>query len=164
MASNCSFDIVSEIDMQELDNAINQTKKEIAQRYDFKGSVAEVEVSGEEIKVHAQDEFKLESILEIFKGKMVKRNISPRFLDPEKIEPASSGTVRQILKIKKGISKESAKIIIQDVKNSKLKVQSQIMEDVVRITGKDKDDLQKVIQLLKGNDYGIELQFINYRS
>jgi uncharacterized protein YajQ (UPF0234 family) len=164
MASNCSFDIVSEIDMQELDNAINQTKKEITQRYDFKGSVAEIEVSGEEIKVHAQDEFKLESILEIFKGKMVKRNISPRFLDPEKIEPASSGTVRQILKIKKGISKESAKIIIQDVKNSKLKVQSQIMEDVVRITGKDKDDLQKVIQLLKGNDYGIELQFINYRS
>lgn len=164
MGSNCSFDVVSEIDMQELANALNQTKKEIIQRYDFKGAVAEIEIAADEIKIHAQDEFKLESIMEIFKSKMVKRNISPRFLDTGKIEPASSGTVRQDLKIKKGISKENAKIIVQDIKNSKLKVQSQIMDDVVRVTGKDKDNLQNVIQLLKGKDYGIELQFLNFRS
>jgi uncharacterized protein YajQ (UPF0234 family) len=104
VAGNYSFDIVSDIDMQEMDNALNQTRKEIAGRYDFKGVVAEVEMSEDEIKIHAQDEFKLESILEVLKGKMVKRNISPRFLDPQKMEPASNGTVRQILKIKKGVS------------------------------------------------------------
>lgn len=164
MASNCSFDIVSEIDMQEMDNAINQTVKEITQRYDFKGVVSEVEFNKEEVKIHAQDDFKLESIAEILRGKMIKRGLSPRFLDPSKVEPASAGTVKQVLKIKKGISKENAKEIIQDIKNAKIKVQAQIMEDVVRVSGKDKDDLQKVIQLVKGKDYGIELQFTNYRS
>jgi cyclic-di-GMP-binding protein len=164
MASNCSFDIVSEINMQEMDNAVNQTVKEITQRYDFKGAVAEVQSNEEEVKIHAQDDFKLESILEILKGKMIKRGLSPRFLDENKLEPASGGTVRQVLKIKKGISKENAKVIIQDIKNSKIKVQAQIMDDVVRVSGKDKDDLQKVIQMIKGKDYGIELQFTNFRS
>lgn len=164
MASNCSFDIVSEINAQEMDNAINQTIKEITQRYDFKGAVAEVQSSNEEVKIHAQDDFKLESIIEILKGKMIKRGLSPRFLDPGKLEPASGGTVRQVLKIKKGISKENAKSIIQDIKNSKIKVQAQIMDDVVRVSGKDKDDLQKVIQMVKGKDYDIELQFTNFRS
>lgn len=164
MANNCSFDIVSEIEIQEMDNAINQTKKEISQRYDFKGSMAEIDFNNEEMKIHAQDEFKLESIMEILKGKMVKRGISPRFLDPQKLEAASNGTVRQVVKIKKGIQKEKAKEIVQDIKSSKIKVQGQIMEDVVRVTGKDKDDLQAVIQLVKGRDYGIELQFTNYRS
>jgi uncharacterized protein YajQ (UPF0234 family) len=163
VAGNYSFDIVSDIDMQEMDNALNQTRKEIAGRYDFKGVVAEVEMGEDEIKIHAQDEFKLESILEVLKGKMVKRNISPRFLDPHKIEPASNGTVRQVLKIKKGVSKEKAKELVQDIKDSKIKVQGQIMEDVVRVSGKDKDDLQKVIQLVKGKDYGIEIQFTTYR-
>lgn len=164
MASNCSFDIVSEIDLQEMDNAINQTKKEISQRYDFKGSMSEIDFNKDELKVHAQDEFKLESIMEILKGKMVKRGVSPKFLDPQKLEPASNGTVKQLIKIKKGIQKEKAKEIVQDIKNSKIKVQGQIMDDVVRVTGKDKDDLQAVIGLIKGKDYGIELQFINYRS
>jgi cyclic-di-GMP-binding protein len=164
MASNCSFDIVSEINMQEMDNAVNQTIKEITQRYDFKGSVAEIQSTGEEIKIHAQDDFKLESIIEILKGKMIKRGLSPRFLDPGKVDPASSGTVRQVMKIKKGISKEDAKGVIQDIKNSKVKVQAQIMDDVIRVSGKDKDDLQKVIQMVKGKDYGIELQFTNFRS
>jgi len=164
MASNCSFDVVSQVDMQEMDNAVNQAKKEISQRYDFKGCVAEIELGEEEIKIHAQDEFKLESMLEVLRGKMVKRGISPKFLDYKKVEPASAGTVRQMITIKKGISKENAKKIVQDIKNTKLKVQAQIMEDIVRVSGKDKDDLQKVIQMLKSNDYGIELQFINYRS
>lgn len=161
--ANPSFDVVSEINMQEMDNAVNQTVKEITTRYDFKGAVAEIDFKETEIKVHAQDEFKLDSILEILKTKMVKRNLSPRFLDLGKVEPASNGTVRQVVKIKKGIEKEKAKEIVQDIKNSKIKVQGQIMDDVVRVSGKEKDDLQKVIQLIKGKDYGIEIQFTNYR-
>lgn len=163
MADNSSFDIVSQVDMQEMDNAVNQCKKEISQRYDFKGAVAEIELSKEDIKIHAQDEFKLKSIIEILKGKMVKRGISPRFLDEQKVEPASNGTVRQTLNIKKGISKEKGKEIVQDIKGMKLKVQAQIMEDILRVSGKNKDDLQSVIQMVKGKDYEIELQFINYR-
>lgn len=163
MADNSSFDIVSQVDMQEMDNAVNQCKKEISQRYDFKGAVSEIELGKEDIKIHAQDEFKLNSIIEILKGKMVKRGISPRFLDEQKVEPASNGTVRQTLNIKKGISKEKGKEIVQDIKGMKLKVQAQIMEDILRVSGKNKDDLQSVIQMVKGKDYGIELQFINYR-
>jgi uncharacterized protein YajQ (UPF0234 family) len=150
--------------MQEMDNAVNQTVKEISQRYDFKGTVAEIEVVNEEVKIHAQDEFKLSSILEVLMGKMVKRGISPKFLDEQKLEPASNGTVRQVYKLKKGVSKEKAKEIVQDIKNSKIKVQGQIMDDVVRVSGKDKDDLQAVMQLVKGKDYGIEIQFNNFRS
>ncbi|EYE89639.1 hypothetical protein Q428_01060 [Fervidicella metallireducens AeB] len=164
MAGNCSFDVVSEINVQEMDNAVNQTIKEISQRFDFKGCVAEIEFNKEEIKIHAEDEYKLNTILEILRGKMVKRNVSPKFLDPGKLEPASGGTVRQVVKIKKGISKEKAKEIIQDIKTSKIKVQAQIMDDVVRVSGKNKDDLQAVIHMLKGKDYDIELQFTNYRS
>lgn len=163
MASNYSFDVASEVNEQELSNAVNQTVKEITQRYDFKGAVAEVEQGESEIKVHAQDEFKLEAIVEILIGKMIKRNLSPKFLDRGKVEPASGGTVRQVIKLKNGISKEKSKEIVQDIKGSKIKVQAQIMDDIVRVAGKDKDDLQKAIQLLRGKDYGIELQFINYR-
>lgn len=162
-ANSYSFDVASEVNQQEMDNAVNQTVKEITQRYDFKGTVAEIELKDEEIKVHAQDEFKLESILDILRGKMIKRSISAKFLDPQKLEPASNGTVRQTIKIKKGVSKEKSKEIVQDIKNSKLKVQAQIMDDVVRVSSKDKDELQKIIQMLRGKDYGIELQFINYR-
>ena len=161
--ANPSFDIVSEINMQEMDNAVNQTVKEIIQRYDFKGLVAEIEFKDNEIKIHAQDEFKLESIMEILRGKMAKRSLSPKFLDQGKLEPASSGTVKQVIKVKKGLEKEKAKEIVQDIKNSKLKVQGQIMDDTVRVSGKDKDDLQQVIQLVKSKDYGIEVQFTNYR-
>ena len=163
MANAYSFDVASEINEQEMDNAVNQAVKEITQRYDFKGAVAELEHSNGEVKIHAQDEFKLKSIIEILEGKMIKRSISPKFLDPGKLEPASGGTVKQVVKIKKGISKEKSKEIIQDIKNSKLKVQAQIMDEIVRVSSKDKDDLQKVIQMLRGKDYGIELQFINYR-
>lgn len=161
--ANPSFDIVSEIDMQEMDNALNQTQKEMIQRYDFKGKVAEIEQKENELKIHAQDEMCLNSILDILRGKMAKRNISPRFLELGKVEAASGGTIRQGIKIKKGIDREKAKEIVQDIKNSKLKVQGQIMDDVVRVSGKEKDDLQNVIRLIKGKDYGIEVQFTNYR-
>jgi uncharacterized protein YajQ (UPF0234 family) len=161
--ANPSFDVVSEINMQEMDNAVNQTDKEITQRYDFKGAVAEIEFKEVELKINAQDEMRLNAILEILRGKMAKRSISPKFLDLGKVEPAANSTIRQVVKIKKGIDKEKAKEIVQDIKNSKIKVQAQIMDDVVRVSGKEKDDLQKAIQLIKGKDYGIEIQFTNYR-
>lgn len=163
MASSSSFDIVSEVDMQEVDNAINQSKKEISQRYDFKGCKAEIEVSEDELKVSSEDEFKLNAVVDILKGKLIKRGISPKALDLGKIENATMGTVRQTAKIVKGISKEKAKIIVSDIKASKIKVQAQIMDNQIRVSGKDKDDLQNVIIMLKEKDYGIELQFTNYR-
>lgn len=163
MANSSSFDIVSEVNMQEVDNAINQAKKEISQRYDFKGCKTEIELNDDEIKISADDEFKLNAVIDILKAKLIKRGISPKALDLKKIENASLGTVRQTAKIVKGISKEKAKIIVSDIKASKIKVQSQIMDNQVRISGKDKDDLQSVIFLLKEKDYDIELQFTNYR-
>ncbi|QNB46362.1 YajQ family cyclic di-GMP-binding protein [Thermanaerosceptrum fracticalcis] len=165
MAKENSFDIVSEVDLQEVDNAVNQTIKEISQRFDFKGSKADVELSKEdEIKVVADDEYKLKSVIDILQSKMVRRGVSLKFLEYGKIEPAAGGTVRQIITIKKGISKEKGKEIVNVIKNMKLKVQAQIQEDQVRVSGKERDDLQKVIQHLKQQDFGIELQFTNYRT
>lgn len=161
--ANPSFDVVSEINLQEMDNAINQTVKEITQRYDFKGAVAEIEFKETEIKVLAQDQMRLDAIIDILRGKMAKRSISPKFLDLGKVEASANSTIKQIIKVKKGIDKEKAKEIILDIKSSKLKVQAQIMDDVVRISGKDKDDLQNTIALIRSKDYGIEIQFTNYR-
>lgn len=163
MASTYSFDVVSEVDMQEVDNAVNQARKEIEQRYDFKGSKTEIEVNGEEIKISSNDEFKLNAVIEILKAKFIKRGISPKAMDLGKVEKASMGTVRQSGKLVKGISKEKAKDIVAEIKNSKLKVQAQIMENQVRVSAKDKDELQTIIALLKGKDFGIDLQFTNYR-
>lgn len=163
MASTYSFDVVSEVNMQEVDNAVNQTKKEIDQRYDFKGSKTEIEVSEDEIKISSDDEFRLNAVIEILKGKFIKRGISHKAIDLGKIEKASMGTVRQVGKLVNGISKEKAKDIVADIKASKLKAQAQIMENQVRVSAKDKDDLQTVIAMLKGKDYGIDLQFTNYR-
>lgn len=163
MASNYSFDVVSEVDLQEVDNAINQAMKEISSRYDFKGCTAEIERTDEEIKVHGQDEFKLNAMKDILDSKLIKRGVSLKSLDYGKLEEASMGTARQVAKIVKGISKEKAKLIVADIKDSKLKAQAQIMDTQVRVQSKDKDILQSVIALLKGNDYGIDLQFTNYR-
>lgn len=164
MAKDCSFDVVSEVDMQEVDNAVNQAKKEIGTRYDFRGSKCSLEFEGESIKVLADDEYKLGAVIDILQSKMVKRNVSLKSLDYGKVEPASGGTVRQIVTLKKGISKETAKDVVKNIKNAKLKVTAQIMEDQVRVSGKDKDDLQAVIQLLKGQDFPVDLQFVNFRS
>ena len=163
MASGYSFDVVSEVNMQEVDNAVNQTVKEITQRYDFKGSKTEVVLGEDEIKISTDDEFRLNSVIEVLKGKFVKRGISVKSLDFEKLEKGSLGTVRQTAKIVKGISKEKAKDIVAEIKSSKIKVQAQIMDTQVRVTGKDKDDLQAVIVLLRAKDFGVDLQFINYR-
>ncbi len=159
-----SFDIVSKVDMQEVDNAVNQTVKEIAQRYDFKGSKCEVTLEKESLKVLADDDFRLKSIIDILQSKFIKRGISVKALQYGKAESASSGMVRQVITIQQGISKEKGKEINAVIKETKLKVQSQIQDDQVRVTGKNIDDLQEVIRILKGKELDVEMQFINFRS
>ncbi len=159
-----SFDIVSKVDLQEVDNAVNQAIKEITQRFDFKGTVNELELEKDALKILAADEYKLEAIKDILIGKLVRRGLSPKCFDYGKVEPASAGAVRVRVAIAQGISKEKGKEIIKLIKDTKLKVQAQIMEDQVRVTGKKIDDLQEVMQLLKAQDLGIELQFENMRS
>ena len=164
MAKDNSFDIVSEVDMQEMDNAVNQTSKVISSRYDFKGSNASITLENEnEIKLTGEDDYKLETILDMLRVRMAKRNVPLKCLNPGKIEPASRGTVRQTIKIEKGLSKEKAKDVLAFIKTLKLKVQAQIMDDKIRVTGAKRDDLQAVIQAVKSKDFDIDLQFINMR-
>ena len=164
MAQDCSFDVVSQVNMQNMDNAVNQAMKEISQRYDFKGAVAEITLEGSMLKFSAQDEFKLEAMMDVLRLKMVKAGISARALTPGKLEQASKGTVRQVMAIQSGIAADKAKAIVASVKGLKLKVQAQIMGDQVRVSSPKKDDLQKVIAHLRAQDFGIDLQFINMRS
>ncbi len=159
-----SFDIVSKVDMQEVDNAINQTVKEIGQRYDFKGSKSELTLEKDSLKILADDDFRLKAIVEILQSKFIKRGISPKALQYGKAETASGGMVRQIVTIQQGISKEKGKEVVAVIKDTKLKVQGQIQDDQVRVTGKNRDDLQEAIQALTGKDLGIELQFVNFRD
>ena len=159
-----SFDIVSKVDMQEVDNAVNQTIKEIIQRYDFKGSKSEVALEKDGIRILADDDFRLKAIIDILQSKFIKRSLSLKSMQYEKAETASGGMIRQMITIQQGISKEKGKDINTAVKETKLKVQSQIQDDQVRVTGKNIDDLQEVIRVLKGKDLGVELQFINFRS
>jgi len=163
MAKDASFDIVSLVDMQEVNNAINQANKEISQRYDFKNSKSEIKLESEELKILADDDYKLTAVIDVLRTKLINRKVSTKNLEYGKVEEASGGMVRQNIKIKQGVETDKAKQIVKDIKNSKIKVQSQIEGDHVRVTGKNRDDLQSVIQLLKSNDYGLELQFTNYR-
>ena len=159
-----SFDIVSQVDLQEVDNAVNQTRKEIEQRFDFKGSKNEIDLEQDAVVLLGADDYKLDAMIDILKGKLVRRGVSPKNLDYGKKEPASAGAVRQRVGILQGIPKEKSKEIVKAIKDTKLKVQPQVMEDQVRVSGKKIDDLQEVIQFLKGKDMGVELQFINMRS
>jgi cyclic-di-GMP-binding protein len=159
-----SFDIVSKVDMQEIDNAVNQVRKEIEQRYDFKGTHNEISLEKDNLVILAADDYKLQAVIDVLKGKLVRRNVSTKCLDFGAKEPASGGAVRQRIAIVQGVAQDKGKEIVKAIKQSKLKVQGQIMEDQVRVTGKKIDDLQDVIQLIKGNDFGIELQFVNMRS
>ncbi len=163
MASDNSFDVVSKVELQEVDNAVNQTIKEIAQRYDFKGTPTEIKLENNEVRITTGDEFKLQSVQDILQTKLIKRNVSIKNLDYGKIDEASGGQVRQLIKIKQGIDSEKAKQIVKDIKGLNLKVQAQIMSDQVRVSGKNRDDLQKVIQFLREQDYQLDLQFTNYR-
>jgi uncharacterized protein YajQ (UPF0234 family) len=157
------FDIASKLDMQEMNNAIVQAEKEISTRFDFKGSKSQISLDKDELTVISDDEFKLTNVLDILQSKMAKRGISLKNLEYGKVEPAASATVKQKIKIKQGIDQDNAKKINVLIRDSKLKVKSQIQGDQIRVTGKSKDDLQKVIQLLHGADLPLELQFVNFR-
>jgi len=159
-----SFDIVSKVDLQEIDNAVNQTRKEIDQRYDFKGTHNEIDLQDDAIVILAADDYKLQAVIDVLKGKLVRRQVSPKCLDFGKKEPASGGAVRQRVAIVQGVSTEKGKEIVKAIKETKLKVQAQIMEDQVRVSGKKIDDLQDVIQAMRAKDFGIELQYVNMRS
>lgn len=161
-----SFDIVSELDMQEVDNAINQADKEIATRFDFKGGKSKIELdkNAKKIKLLADDDMKLRALHQIIETKMSKRGIDLRCLEYGKQEEATHNAIRQEVTLKNGVDKESAKKITKMIKESGLKVQAQIQDEQVRVTGKKIDDLQAVIQYLRTNEVGLPLQFINMRS
>jgi uncharacterized protein YajQ (UPF0234 family) len=164
MAQDFSFDIVSKTEMQEVSNAIQQAQKELAQRFDFKGSKSSIELTGEELVLVSDDEGKLRSVIDIVESKLVKRGVALKALEYGKIEAAAMGTVRQKAKIVQGIETEKAKAIVKSIKDAKLKVQASIQADQVRVTGRSKDDLQKAMSVVKQQDYGIPLQFTNYRG
>ena len=164
MAQEFSFDIVSKTEMQEVANAVQQAQKELAQRFDFKGSNSSIELNGEEIVLVSDDEGKMRSVKDILENKLVKRKVALKAMDWGTLEPASMGTVRQKAKIVQGIESEKAKAIVKAIKDAKLKVQASIQSDQVRVTGRSKDDLQKAIGLVKEQDFGIPLQFTNYRG
>lgn len=164
MAQEFSFDVVSKSDMQEVTNAVVQAQKELAQRFDFKGSKSSIELTAEELVLVSDDEGKLVSVKDILETKLVKRKISLKALDYGKIEPAAGGTVRQKAKIVQGIEIEKAKAIVKTIKDAKVKVQASIQADQVRVVGRSKDDLQKAMTLVRETDYGIPLQFTNYRG
>ncbi len=159
-----SFDIVSVVDLQEVDNAVNQAVKEIGQRYDFKGSKCEVSLEKDGIRVLADDDFRRKAVVDVLQSKFVRRGVSLKALQYGKAEPASGGRIRQFITIVQGISKEKGREIIALIKETKRKVQSQIQDEQVRVTGKSIDDLQEIIRLLKEKDLGVEMQFVNFRS
>lgn len=164
MANEFSFDVVSKTDMQEVANAVQQAQKELSQRFDFKGSKSSIELSGEELVLISDDEGKLVSVKDILESKLVKRKVSLKSLDYGKLESAMGGTVRQRAKIVQGIETEKAKAIVKTIKDAKVKVQASIQADQVRVVGRSKDDLQRAMTLVRETDYGIPLQFTNYRG
>jgi uncharacterized protein YajQ (UPF0234 family) len=159
-----SFEVVNRTDNAEVQNAQQQARQENAQRYDFQGSDTEIEQTDEGFVLRSTTEGRVEAALEVLKSRLHKRQVSLKNLDAGKIEPAAKMTFRQVVKLREGIEVEKARKIIKEVKAAKLKVQGQIMDDQVRITGKKRDDLQEVIVLLKGLDLGIDLQYINMRD
>lgn len=165
MADEFSFDVVSKLELQELENAVNQANKEIQTRFDFKGSVSRIDWDKKETKLtlYSDDEQKLKSVVDIVQGKFVKRGISLKALDFQSIENAERSTVRQVVKMKQGIESEKAKEIVRTIKDSKVKAQASIQGDRLRVTSKSKDTLQEVMQMLRSGDFGLPLQFTNYR-
>ena len=164
MAQQNSFDIVCQVDRAEIGNAINQTMKEVQQRFDFKGSSARVALEAKELVLNAEDETKLRNMNDILQQKLVRRGVSLKAFSYGKAEPAAGSSLRQRAEIQQGIPQEKAKEIVRFIKDSKVKVQAAIQGDVVRISGKDRDTLQEVIGRLKAKDFGIHMEFTNYRS
>jgi cyclic-di-GMP-binding protein len=166
MAADNSFDVISKVDVQEVKNAMDQAIKEVRTRFDLKDSHSEIKLleGDETLELASSDQYKLKAVTEILQQKFVKRGVSLKSLEYGKIEPASGSSVRQKITLQQGIPGEKAKEIVKLIKESKKKVQASIQGDTVRITGKDRDTLQETIALLKGHDFGIDMQFTNYRS
>jgi uncharacterized protein YajQ (UPF0234 family) len=165
MPDTSSFDIVSQVNLQEVDNAINQARKEIGQRYDFKGSKSSLDLNQKDrtLTVHSDDDFRLRSVLDILQAKLVKRSVPLKALDYGPVEPAAGGTVRQVITLRVGIDKDHARQLVKMIKDTKLRVQAQIMDDQVRVSGKNKDDLQAIIKMIRDADLAFAVQFVNYR-
>jgi uncharacterized protein YajQ (UPF0234 family) len=161
-----SFDVVSKVEMPEVLNAVQQAIKEVQQRYDLKDSKSTIELNEKENKIllQSKDEFKLKAVVDILQGKLVKRHVPLKALSYGEIIPAAGTTVRQEITLQQGISTEKAREIVKKVKDSKLKVQASIQGDFVRVSGRDRDTLQQVIALLRAEDFGIDMQFTNYRT
>lgn len=165
MASDNSFDIVSKVDLQEVSNAIQQALKEIHQRYDLKDSHSNIEMDGKDaIVMHSADDYKIKAVNDVLQSKLVKRGVPLKAFEYGKIEPAAGATVRQKITLQQGIPTEKAKEIVKFIKDSKKKVQASIQGDFVRVSGKDRDSLQEVIAALRQKEFGIDMQFTNYRS
>ncbi|MBV9232794.1 MAG: YajQ family cyclic di-GMP-binding protein [Candidatus Eremiobacteraeota bacterium] len=163
MASESSFDVVSRVDSQELDNALNQTRKEIENRFDFKNSKTEINFDGKAITLISDDELKMRNVVDVLKTKAVRRGIDVKAFDFGAVEPAAGGTVRQVVNIRSGIPKEQSRPLLAEIKNLKLKVNAQYQDDHIRVSAKSKDDLQKVIVALRSLEFELPLQFVNYR-
>jgi len=162
--ADASFDVVNKVDRQEVDNALNQAAKEVGTRYDFKGVGASISWSGDDVEIRANSEERVRAVLDVFKEKLVRRSVSLKALQHEDPQPAAGSTFRLIVKIQQGISDEAARAIAKKVRTEAPKgVQAQIQGDSLRVSGKKRDDLQAVIALLKAADFGVPLQFVNYR-
>lgn len=160
-----SFDVVSKVNWHEVDNALGQTVKEVSQRFDFKDSATKIElIEKEAFQIESADDFRVKAALEVLEGKLAKRGVSLTALDRGPIEPAGGSRARQKIKIKAGIETDTAKKIVKDIKNTKMKVQVAIQGDALRVSGKAKDDLQEAIAFLKKGDYGLPLQYENFRD
>ena len=164
MAKENSFDIVSQVNLQEVSNAVDQAVRELRTRFDFKGSRSDIQYDGEQITLTGDDEFKLKNVVDILEAKLVKRGIHLKALRYGKVEPSAKDTVRQRVSLVQGVDKDIAKVITKLVKDSKVKVQATVQGDQVRISGKNRDDLQAIMQMVKDREFDIPLQFINYRT
>ncbi|HTA38650.1 MAG TPA: YajQ family cyclic di-GMP-binding protein [Candidatus Acidoferrales bacterium] len=163
MPSEASFDVVSRIDQQELDNALNQARKEIENRFDFKHSKTNIEADDKKITIVSDDEMKMRNVIDIVQSKAIKRGIDIKAFDFGEVEPAANSTVRQVVTLRSGIPKDKSKALMEKIKSLKLKVNAQYQDEQVRVSGKNRDDLQKVIAELKAMEFEIPLQFVNYR-
>ena len=159
-----SFDVVSKVDMQEVANALQQTRKEVQQRYDFKGSKTEIEQEKNVLKILSDDDFKVKAVVDVLQSKLIKRSVNLKSLEYGKIEPAGGGLARQAITIHEGLDTDAAREVVKLIKDSKVKVQAQVQDDQVRVTGKKRDDLQEVIQVLRAADFRRPLQFVNMRD
>ena len=159
-----SFDVVSKVAMHEVDNALQQAQKEVGTRYDFRDTDTTIERSEEGIMLRANSAGRVEAALTVLREKLAKRHVSMKAIAPQQVEPAGGSTYRQLIKLNQGIDKDKAKDVVKFLKDTRMKVQAAIQGDSVRVTGKKKDDLQQCIQALRGHDFGIELQFENFRD